>query len=156
MREGQGKLMGSICCPRIPFILVMINQSHPLPLSGPYSVNPQADPKTHINTNVIVLFLCHDSHDPLCLWIHVSIFWSFLCQITSYHIFLLQSWCFGLLLAPLWFHWLHILYCCLFVAMGLCTNPTLNPLVYISRTECTDHSLALILLDSPLPCCLAD
>ena len=37
---GQGELMGSICCTRIPFILVMINQSHLLPLSTSYSANP--------------------------------------------------------------------------------------------------------------------
>ena len=30
---GQGKLMGSICCTWIPFILIATNQSHLLPLS---------------------------------------------------------------------------------------------------------------------------
>ena len=64
---GQGKLMGSIRCTRIPFILVTINQSHLSPLSKSYSSNPLLDPKTHFGTGTIVLFLCHDSHDPLCL-----------------------------------------------------------------------------------------
>ena len=64
---GQGELMGSIHCTRIPFILVMINQSHLLPLSKPYSSNPPPDPKTHFGTGTVILFLCHDSHDPLCL-----------------------------------------------------------------------------------------
>ena len=37
---GQGELMGSIRCTQIPFILVMINQSHLSPLSTSYSANP--------------------------------------------------------------------------------------------------------------------
>ena len=37
---GQGELMGSIRCTRIPFILVVINQSHLSPLSKSYSANP--------------------------------------------------------------------------------------------------------------------
>ena len=53
---GQGELMGSICCTRIPFILVMINQSHPSPLSKFYSSNPLVDPKTHFSTSTIELF----------------------------------------------------------------------------------------------------
>ena len=64
---GQGELMGSICCTRIPFILVAANQSHLLPLSKSYSSNPPPDPKTHFGTSTVVLFLCHDSHNPLCL-----------------------------------------------------------------------------------------
>ena len=32
---GQGELMGSICCTRIPFILVTTSQSHLSPLSRP-------------------------------------------------------------------------------------------------------------------------
>ena len=64
---GQGELMGSIRCTRIPFILVAINQSHLSPLSEPYSSNPLLDPKTHFGTGTVVLFLCHESHDPLCL-----------------------------------------------------------------------------------------
>ena len=64
---GQGELMGSIRCTRIPFILVVTNQSHLSPLSGSYSANPLPDPKTHFGTGTVVLFLCHDSHDPLCI-----------------------------------------------------------------------------------------
>ena len=64
---GQGELMESICCARIPFILVKISQSHLPPLSKSYSPNPLIDPKTHFGTGTVVLFLCHDSHDPLCL-----------------------------------------------------------------------------------------
>ena len=67
---GQGKLMGSIRCTWIPFILVAINQSHLLPLSKSYSSNPPLDPKTHFGTSTVKLFLCHDSHDPLCLPTH--------------------------------------------------------------------------------------
>ena len=64
---GQSELMGSIRCTQIPFILVAINQSHLLPLSKPYSPNPLPDPKTHFGTSTVVLFPCHDSHEPLCL-----------------------------------------------------------------------------------------
>ena len=64
---GQGELMGSIRCTRIPFILVEPGQSHLLPLSRSYSANPLPDPKTHFGTGTVVLFLCHNSHDPLCL-----------------------------------------------------------------------------------------
>ena len=53
---GQGKLMGSIRCTRIPFILVTINQSHLSPLSKSYSVNPLVDLKTHFGTGIIELF----------------------------------------------------------------------------------------------------
>ena len=53
---GQGELMGFICCTRIPFILVAINQSHLLPLLRPYSANPPVDPKTHIGTSTDELF----------------------------------------------------------------------------------------------------
>ena len=66
-KKGQGELMGSIHCTQIPFILVTISQSYHLPLSRPYSTDPQIDLKTHTGTNAIVLFLCHDSHNPLCL-----------------------------------------------------------------------------------------
>ena len=65
--KGQGKLMGSICCTQIPFILITISQSHHSPLSVLYSANPLVDLKTHTGTGTIVLFLCHDSHNPLCL-----------------------------------------------------------------------------------------
>ena len=53
---SQGKLMGSIRCTRIPFILVTINQSHLLPLLKSYSSNPLLDPKTHFGTGTIELF----------------------------------------------------------------------------------------------------
>ena len=53
---GQGKLMGSIHCTWIPFILVMNNQSHLLPLSKSYSANPLPDPKTHFGTGTVELF----------------------------------------------------------------------------------------------------
>ena len=53
---GQGELMGSIHCTRIPFILVAISQSHLSPLSKPYSANPLPDPKTHFGTGTVELF----------------------------------------------------------------------------------------------------
>ena len=53
---GQGELMGSVHCTRIPFILVVINQSHLLPLSKSYSANPLIDPKTHFGTGTVELF----------------------------------------------------------------------------------------------------
>ena len=65
--KGQGELMGSIRCTRIPFILVATSQSHLSPLSKSYSSDPLQDLKTHFSTGTIQLFLCHDSHDPLCL-----------------------------------------------------------------------------------------
>ena len=89
--RSKSKLMGFIHCTWIPFILVTINQSHCSPLLRPYSVNPQVDPKTHTSTNTIVLFLCHDSHDPLCLPTHVLCLVLFFVMITSYHTFILQS-----------------------------------------------------------------
>ena len=54
--KGQGELMGSIHCTRIPFILVAISQSHLSPLSKSYSANPLPDPKTHFGTGTIELF----------------------------------------------------------------------------------------------------
>ena len=53
---GQGELMGSIRCTRIPFILTVINQSHLSPLSTSYSANPLLDPKTHFGTGTVELF----------------------------------------------------------------------------------------------------
>ena len=53
---GQGESMGSICCTRIPFILVAINQSHLSPLLKSYSSNPRLDPKTHFSTGTVELF----------------------------------------------------------------------------------------------------
>ena len=63
--------MGFIRCTQIPFILAETIQSYLSPLSKPYSANPLPDPKTHFDTGTIVLFLCYDSHDPLCLGIYV-------------------------------------------------------------------------------------
>ena len=54
--KGQGKLMGSIHCTQIPFILIVISQSHCLPLSLLYSANPLVDPKTHTGTGTVELF----------------------------------------------------------------------------------------------------
>ena len=48
--------MGSIHCTQIPFILIMTSQSHLLPLSDPYSANPQIDLQPHTGTSTIVLF----------------------------------------------------------------------------------------------------
>ena len=56
LRKGQSKLMGSICYTWIPFILIAINQSYLSPLSDLYSANPLKDPKTHHNTDAVVLF----------------------------------------------------------------------------------------------------
>ena len=53
---GQGELMGSIRCTWIPFILVTTSQSHLLPLSKSYSVNPLVNPKTHFSTGIVELF----------------------------------------------------------------------------------------------------
>ena len=53
---GQSKLMGSICCTQIPFILIAINQSHLLPLLESYSANPLVDPKTHFGISTVELF----------------------------------------------------------------------------------------------------
>ena len=53
---GQDELMGSIHCTRIPFILIVISQSHLSPLSKSYSANPLPDPKTHFGTGTIELF----------------------------------------------------------------------------------------------------
>ena len=50
---GQGELMGSIHCTRIPFILVTISQSHLSPLSKSYSANPLVDPKTYFGTGTV-------------------------------------------------------------------------------------------------------
>ena len=55
-KKGQGELMGSICCTQIPFILIMINQSHCSPLSLLYSADPLVDLKTHTSTSTVELF----------------------------------------------------------------------------------------------------
>ena len=107
--KGQGKLMGSIHCTQIPFILIAINQSHLSPLSLLYSANPLVDPKTHASTSTIKLFFV---------------------MITSYHTFISQSWQFCLLSAPLWFHSLHTPYCYLFLANLSMHCPALNYWVY--------------------------
>ena len=66
-KKGQGELMGSIRCTRIPFILATTSQSHHSPLSGPYSVAPLADLKTHISTGTVELFFVMILMTPLCL-----------------------------------------------------------------------------------------
>ena len=71
VRKGQSKLMGSIRSIWIPFILIVISQSHHSPLSVFYSTDLQVDPQTHTSTDTVVLFLFYDSHDPLCLCIYV-------------------------------------------------------------------------------------
>ena len=53
---GQGKLMGSIRYTRIPFILIVIRQSHLSPLSKSYSSNPLIDPETHFGTGTVEWF----------------------------------------------------------------------------------------------------
>ena len=53
---GQGELMGSIQYTQIPFILILINQSHLSSLSRSYSANPLLDPKTHFGTGTVELF----------------------------------------------------------------------------------------------------
>ena len=60
-----------------------------------------------------------------------SMFRFFFVTITSYHIFLSQSWQFCLLSAPLWFCCLHTFYCYLFLANWSMHCPALNLLVYI-------------------------
>ena len=54
--KGQGKLMGSICCTRIPFFIITTGQSHCLLLSLLYSANPPVDLKTHTSTGTVELF----------------------------------------------------------------------------------------------------
>ena len=43
-KKGQGELMGSIHCMRIPFTLVVTSQSYCLLLSPLYSADPLVDP----------------------------------------------------------------------------------------------------------------
>ena len=78
---GQGKLMGSICCTQIPFILIAISQSHLSLLSNLYSSWPTVrskDPPQYQHHCIVSLswlswppmlmnpcsmfrlFLCHD------------------------------------------------------------------------------------------------
>ena len=54
--KGQDKLMGSIHCTQIPFILVTISQSHHSPLLVLYSTDPLVDLKTHTGTGTVELF----------------------------------------------------------------------------------------------------
>ena len=88
--KGQSELMRSICCTQIPLILVMTSQSHHSPLSGPYSANPQVDPKTHTSTNAIVLFFVMILTTPPMLMNPCSMFRLFFIMIMSYCTFLLQ------------------------------------------------------------------
>ena len=78
--------MGSFHYPRIPFILVRIHQSDLSPLLDLYSADPLVDPKPHTGIQAVVLFLCHDSHNSLCLRIHVLCLDLPLLCITPYHI----------------------------------------------------------------------
>ena len=127
---GQGKLMGSIHCARIPFILVTINQSHLLPLSKSYSANPLIDLRNPHQYQYCWIVLCHDSHDPLCLQSLCSMFSIFLCHnhILSHLHFAIWQFC--LLSAPLWFRCLHIPYWYLFLANWSMHSPALNSQVY--------------------------
>ena len=77
------------------------------------------------------IVLCHDSHNPLCLWIHVLCLALSFVTIMSYCTFVSRSWCFCLLSAPLWFHCLHTLYCYLNLASWSMHCPALNFVVYI-------------------------
>ena len=88
---GQGKLMGSIHCTRIPFILITINQSHLLPLSRPYSANPPVDPKTHISTYTVELFFVMILTTHICLQTYVLCLALFLVTIMPYCTFSSQS-----------------------------------------------------------------
>ena len=131
---------GVVCCLRwvkaswwdlstvlgFPFILVTINQSHLSLLPKSYSANPHVDPKTHFGTGTIVLFLCHDSHNPPCLPTYVLCLALFFVMITSYRTFILQLWWFCLLSAPLWFRCLHTPCCYLFLANWSVRRPALN------------------------------
>ena len=128
--KGQGELMGSIHCTRIPFILVAINQSHLLPLSKSYSANPLLDPKTHFGTGTVELFLCHDSHDPLCLPTYALCLAFSLSRSCLIAPSLRDSDVFCLLSAPLWFRCLHTSYCYLFLANWSVRSLALNLLVY--------------------------
>ena len=69
--KGQGELMGSIHCTRIPFIFVATNQSHCSPLSPLYPANPLVDPKTHTGTSTIELFFVMILTTPPCLQTYV-------------------------------------------------------------------------------------
>ena len=88
--KGQDKLMGTIHCTQIPFILIVTSQSSHLPLSLLYSADPPVDPKTHISTGTVKLCFVKDSHNPLCLSTQVLCLDLFFVMITSYHTFLLQ------------------------------------------------------------------
>ena len=155
---GQGKLMGSICCTRIPFILVAINQSHLSPLLRPYSANPPVDPKTHISTGTIELFFVMILTTHICLQTYVLCLALFLVTITPYCTFSSQSWWFCLLSAPLWFHCLHTPYCYLFLANWSMCSPALNFWIYKDRIYRSGFfNFNIVGLSSPLlPCRLVD
>ena len=72
--------MGSIHYTRIPFILVITNQSHLSPLSKSYSFNPLIDPKTHFGTGTAELFFVMNFHDLPCLPTYVLCLAIFLCH----------------------------------------------------------------------------
>ena len=53
---GQGELMGFIRCTRIPFILVVIDQSHLSPLLKSYSSNPLKIRRPTFGTGTVEVF----------------------------------------------------------------------------------------------------
>ena len=85
--KGQGELMGSIHCTRIPFILITTNQSHLSPLSRPYSADPPIDPKTHTGTGTVELFFVIIFTTPYAYKTHVLCLALFFVTIMSYHTF---------------------------------------------------------------------
>ena len=86
---GQGKLMGSIRCTWIPFILVTINQSYLSPLLKSYSANPPVDPKTHFNTGTVELFFVTILTTPYAYQTMFYVYPFFFVTIVSYRIFIL-------------------------------------------------------------------
>ena len=153
---GQGELMGSICWTRIPFFIITTGQSHCLLLSLLYSANPPVDLKTHTSTGTVELFFVMILMTSYAykLMFHVqsfSLLWS--CLITpSFCDYDDSAYC-----QP---HSGSAAYTLPIVIYFKLTGPciALPPISrYIIRIGYMDWvSLALILLDSPLPYCLAD
>ena len=153
---GQGELMGSIHCIRIPFILITINQSHLSPLSKSYSANPHLDPKTHFGTGTVELFFVIILTTP---YAYQPMFYVQPFSLSRSH-----------LIAPSLHdnddfaycqpHSVSAAYTLPIVIYFQLTGPCIVlPLTfqYIIRIGCMDWVfLALISLDSPLPYCLAD
>ena len=115
---GQGELMRSIHFPWIPLILIVINQSHLLPLlqlSPPIHI--WSDSPTSAVTPLYSFFVTILTN-PYALCYMFSMFRILPIIISSYHTFISQLWRFWLLSAPLSIHWLHILYCVLFLFLS--------------------------------------